>query len=131
MDAAQGTFSLVAQSNASRKTDTVPRFASASHKLSNTPESFIPVGDWDPSEEKALIKRMDNRILLPCFLMMFIGYLDRQNMANAKVLNAGTPDSIEAVWGLTGSQYSMVISIYGIGLVICEPFVSIDASTSS
>ncbi len=72
---------------------------------------------------------MDNRILLPCFLMMFIGYLDRQNMANAKVLNAGTPDSIEKVWGLEGAQYSMVISIYGIGLVICEPFVGIERAS--
>lgn len=29
---------------------------------------------------------------------------DRQNMANAKVLNAGQEDSIEKYWGLEGAQ---------------------------
>lgn len=38
-------------------------------------ESFIPVGDWDPNDEKKLVRKMDIRILIPCFVMMFIGYL--------------------------------------------------------
>ncbi|KXS09039.1 MFS general substrate transporter [Gonapodya prolifera JEL478] len=80
-------------------------------------ESFIPTGDWTKEEERALVRKLDKRILL-----MFIGYLDRQNVANAKVLNVGQPDQIEAYLGLKGSQWNLVISIYGIGLFLCEPF---------
>ncbi|KAJ3336911.1 hypothetical protein HDU93_001979 [Gonapodya sp. JEL0774] len=65
------------------------------------PEEYeIPSGDWSPAEEKALVRKLDLRILL-----MFIGYLDRQNVANAKVLNVGTPDQKER--GLRmGSAYT-------------------------
>ncbi|KAI9014070.1 major facilitator superfamily domain-containing protein [Hyaloraphidium curvatum] len=94
------------------------------HVATDAVESFVPEGDWAPEEEAKVLRKLDNRILLPCFLMMFIGYLDRQNMANAKVLNAGKPDSIEQSWGLTGSQYNWVISIYGIGLFITEPWTN-------
>ncbi|KAI9011633.1 major facilitator superfamily domain-containing protein [Hyaloraphidium curvatum] len=91
-------------------------------KIDVAQESFIPEGDWSAEEERRIVRKMDNRILLPCFIMMFLGYLDRQNMANAKVLNSGTDESIEASWNLTGVQFNWVISIYGIGLFLCEPF---------
>jgi len=85
-------------------------------------EDILPTGNWTKEQEHRLVRKLDKRILACCFTMMFIGYLDRQNVANAKVLNAGQPDTIELSWGLTGSQWNLIISIYGIGLFICEPF---------
>ncbi|KAI9023906.1 major facilitator superfamily domain-containing protein [Hyaloraphidium curvatum] len=81
--------------------------------------------DWDRDFERRLVRKLNLRIVLPVFLMMFIAYLDRNNMGNARVLNAGTPDSIEARWGLTGRQdYNLIIAIYGIGLFITEPWTN-------
>ena len=33
--------------------------------------------DWDPAEERKLVRKLDLRVLLPCCITYFFAYLDR------------------------------------------------------
>ncbi|KAJ3340499.1 hypothetical protein HDU93_006967 [Gonapodya sp. JEL0774] len=49
-----------------------------------------------------------------------IAYIDRVNLANVKVLNAKTPDSIEISLGTQGVEYNWAISIAFFGFLVGE-----------
>ncbi|PCH05669.1 Major facilitator superfamily domain, general substrate transporter [Penicillium occitanis (nom. inval.)] len=51
--------------------------------------------DWDPAEERRLVRKLDMRVLLPCCIIYFLAYLDRANLGNVKILQHGTPMSLE------------------------------------
>ncbi|KFZ20756.1 hypothetical protein V502_03000 [Pseudogymnoascus sp. VKM F-4520 (FW-2644)] len=51
--------------------------------------------DWTKEEERALLWKLDLRVLLPCCIIYFLAYLDRGNLGNVKILGAGTPASLE------------------------------------
>lgn len=36
--------------------------------------------DWEPAEERRLIRKLDLRVMLPCCIVYFLAYLDRANM---------------------------------------------------
>lgn len=62
--------------------------------------------DWDASEERALVRKLDFRVLLPCCIIYCLAYLDRANLGNVKILQEGKPDGLEASLGLGGNQFN-------------------------
>lgn len=69
------------------------------------------IRDWDAAEERALVRKLDLRVLLPCCILYFLAYLDRANMGFVGTLQVGTPDSFSESLGLHGSDFNWAISI--------------------
>ncbi|KAK2779471.1 hypothetical protein FQN52_003758 [Onygenales sp. PD_12] len=67
--------------------------------------------DWDDAEERALVRKLDTRVLFPCCIIYFLAYLDRANLGNVKILQPDTPDSIEHSLGLHGTQFNWAVAI--------------------
>ncbi|KXS14617.1 hypothetical protein M427DRAFT_33056 [Gonapodya prolifera JEL478] len=68
--------------------------AKAQDKIKESVESqSIPGGDvtWTLTEERALVRKMDLRFMPLALAMMFLAYLDRGSISNARVVNIGTP----------------------------------------
>ncbi|KAK2808414.1 hypothetical protein FQN50_004799 [Emmonsiellopsis sp. PD_5] len=67
--------------------------------------------DWDDAEERALVRKLDTRVLFPCCIIYFLAYLDRANLGNVKILQPETPDSIEHSLGLQGTEFNWAVAI--------------------
>ncbi|GHJ88605.1 hypothetical protein NliqN6_5007 [Naganishia liquefaciens] len=66
------------------------------------------------AEEKALVRKMDRRLLPILWLMYVFNYLDRTNIGNAKV------GGMEKELGLSSSDYSLALSIFFVGYLLNE-----------
>ncbi|KAJ9092566.1 hypothetical protein QFC21_006797 [Naganishia friedmannii] len=66
------------------------------------------------AEEKALVRKMDMRLLPILWLMYVFNYLDRTNIGNAKV------GGMEKALKLTSSDYSLALSIFFVGYLLNE-----------
>ncbi|KAG0650113.1 putative transporter [Hyphodiscus hymeniophilus] len=64
--------------------------------------------------EKALIRRLDLKLLPPLTLLYLLSFLDRSNIGNAKL------DGLLISLNCTGNQYLMALTIYFIGYVLFE-----------
>src|SRR4051812_43012861 len=64
--------------------------------------------DWTRAEERALVRKLDMRVLLPCFIIYVLAYMDRSNLGNIKVMQKGLPSSFEKRLGLKGVQFNWV-----------------------
>jgi hypothetical protein len=64
--------------------------------------------DWDNKEERALLRKLDLRVLLPCCICYFLAYLDRANIGNVKILQAETEDNIVEALQLQGRDFNWV-----------------------
>ncbi|KAJ3343054.1 hypothetical protein HDU93_000224 [Gonapodya sp. JEL0774] len=78
----------------------------------------LPPVTWDPEVEKSLVRKLDLRITLPVWLMYVIAFIDRVNLGNVKVLNRGSPDSIENSLGTQGVEFNCIMVTWGI-VVVC------------
>lgn len=67
--------------------------------------------DWEDAEERALVRKLDFRVLLPCCIVYFLAYLDRANMGFVNVMQADTPDSFEETLDLKGTDFNWSVSI--------------------
>ncbi|WVR08625.1 hypothetical protein IAU60_005680 [Kwoniella sp. DSM 27419] len=66
------------------------------------------------AEEKALVRKIDKRII-PCIWVLYtLSYLDRANIGNAKT------GGLEKDFNLTSTQYSIVLLVFFISYVIFE-----------
>ncbi|WWC72620.1 uncharacterized protein I206_106582 [Kwoniella pini CBS 10737] len=64
--------------------------------------------------EKALVRRIDKRII-PCIWVLYtLSYLDRANIGNAKT------GGLQKDFGLTSTQYSVVLLVFFVSYVIFE-----------
>lgn len=70
--------------------------------------------DFDPDEEKKLVRKIDCWLLPTIFLMYLLSYMDRTNIGNAKI--AGMNEDL----GLSSSQYSMALVVFFISYVFFE-----------
>ncbi|KXS11578.1 MFS general substrate transporter [Gonapodya prolifera JEL478] len=86
----------------------------------NEEDQYLPPVTWDPETEKQLVRKLDWRILPLIWLMGLIALIDRSNLANVKILGAGTPDSIEASIGTQGTQWNWAISLLNWGFLVAE-----------
>ncbi|KAL3462143.1 major facilitator superfamily domain-containing protein [Aspergillus heterothallicus] len=67
--------------------------------------------DWTPEEERRLVRKLDARVVFPCCVVYMLAYLDRSNLANVKILQAGTPNSLETSLGLEGVEFNWAVSV--------------------
>ncbi|KAG7441170.1 MFS general substrate transporter [Guyanagaster necrorhizus] len=72
--------------------------------------NYIPGSD----AEKRLIRKIDMRIVPTVWILYTLSYLDRANIANAKV------GGLETSLGLTSNQYSVVLLLFFVSYVIFE-----------
>ncbi|KAK9761837.1 hypothetical protein K7432_012961 [Basidiobolus ranarum] len=75
-----------------------------------TISNFLP----DPIAEKALVRKLDKRLVPFLALLYLCSFLDRVNIGNAKL------DHIDQDLGLTSNDYSWSLSIFFIGYVLFE-----------
>lgn len=66
---------------------------------------------WDPSIEKALVRKIDVRIFPIMIILFILNFIDRNNFANARLRG------LEEDLGLTDVQYQTCISILLVGYV--------------
>ncbi|KXS09480.1 MFS general substrate transporter [Gonapodya prolifera JEL478] len=79
------------------------------------------VQQWTGEEEKALVRKIDTKLVPWIMLLYLLGYLDRVNIGNAKVSNSEVPGaSMESTLGLDATQYSWSVAIFFFGYVIFE-----------
>ncbi|KIW06483.1 uncharacterized protein PV09_02919 [Verruconis gallopava] len=74
-------------------------------------EHVAVVGDWTQEEERALVRKMDMRVLFPCCILYFLAYLDRANMGFVGILQSGTKDNMLETLHLQGIQFNWAISV--------------------
>ncbi|KAM3422762.1 hypothetical protein BST61_g246 [Cercospora zeina] len=67
--------------------------------------------------ETKLRRKIDARLLPPIIIMYILNYLDRNNIATARL--AGTP-GLEEDLGLTDSQYETCVSILFVGYILMQ-----------
>ena len=68
----------------------------------------VETSDWSAAEERRLVRKLDCRVVVPCCIMYILAYLDRSNLANVKILQNNTPDSLEESLGLKGIDFNWV-----------------------
>ncbi|KAJ3341139.1 hypothetical protein HDU93_005548 [Gonapodya sp. JEL0774] len=54
------------------------------------------------------------------WLVFFIAYIDRANLANVRVLEGGTPDAIETSLGIDGNNWNWAIALPYYGFLVAE-----------
>ncbi|KAJ4003947.1 hypothetical protein NW766_011802 [Fusarium irregulare] len=67
-----------------------------------------------PTKEKALVRRIDKRMMPLMMLLYILNYLDRNNIATARLGN------FEEDIGLVNEQYNTVISIFFVGYILTQ-----------
>lgn len=67
--------------------------------------------DWTDAEERRLVRKIDMRVLLPCFVIYILAYLDRSNLGNINVMQKGEPSNIQSRLGLHGTEFNWAISV--------------------
>ncbi|KAF2169747.1 hypothetical protein M409DRAFT_33245, partial [Zasmidium cellare ATCC 36951] len=67
--------------------------------------------DWEEAEERALLWKLDFRVLFPCCILTMSNFLLRANMGYVNVLRAGTKDTLSKELGLHGIVFNWAISI--------------------
>ncbi|ORX90015.1 hypothetical protein K493DRAFT_149283, partial [Basidiobolus meristosporus CBS 931.73] len=65
----------------------------------------------DPAAEKALVRKLDRRLIPFLALLYLCSFLDRVNIGNAKLAH------IDQDLALTGAEYNWSLSIFFIGYV--------------
>ncbi|WPH03481.1 Hypothetical protein R9X50_00636100 [Acrodontium crateriforme] len=69
--------------------------------------------------EKSLVRKIDFRLLPPVIIMYIMNYLDRNNIATARL--AGKPGTgLEADLKLSDSQYETAVSILFVGYILMQ-----------
>jgi hypothetical protein len=71
-------------------------------------EHVTVVEDWTAAEERALVRKLDLRVLFPCCIVYFLAYLDRANMGFVNILQEGTSDSFTNSLKLHGTEFNWV-----------------------
>ncbi|KAJ5646347.1 vitamin H transporter [Penicillium lividum] len=91
-------------------------FETTSQKEISSKEIEHAVADetFSPEEEKALVRKIDLMLLPVIWVMYLLSYMDRTNIANAKV------SGMEQDLNLTSNQYSVALVVYFVGYVVFE-----------
>lgn len=64
------------------------------------------------AEEKALLRRIDWRLMTLCSVIFLIKNLDAANVANARIMSLGTPRNIMAQLNITPDDYGLLAVLY-------------------
>ena len=63
-------------------------------------------------EEKALLRRIDWRIMTVCSLLFLLKNIDADNISNARIMNRGTDRNIMTELNMTSDQYNLLNVLY-------------------
>jgi hypothetical protein len=63
-------------------------------------------------EEKALLRRIDWRIMTVCSLLFLLKNIDADNISNARIMNRGTDRNIMTELNMTSDQYNLLNILY-------------------
>jgi hypothetical protein len=63
-------------------------------------------------EEKALLRRIDWRIMTVCSLLFLLKNIDADNISNARIMNKGTDRNIMTELSMTSDQYNLLNVLY-------------------
>jgi hypothetical protein len=63
-------------------------------------------------EEKALLRRIDWRIMTVCSLLFLLKNIDADNISNARIMNKGTDRNIMTELNMTSDQYNLLNVLY-------------------
>lgn len=66
-------------------------------------------------EEKALLRRIDWRIMTVCSLLFLMKNIDADNISNARIMNRGTDRNIMTELNMTSDQYNLLNVLYYVG----------------
>ncbi|KAJ5729718.1 uncharacterized protein N7483_004226 [Penicillium malachiteum] len=83
--------------------------------LKAVPEVLLTLSSEEREQkEKALVRKIDTRLLIIMLVMYILNYLDRNNIAAAKL--AGLQDDLN----LTGDEYQVCVSILFVGYLLMQ-----------
>ncbi|KAI9047020.1 hypothetical protein LZ554_009094 [Drepanopeziza brunnea f. sp. 'monogermtubi'] len=88
----------------------IPQRNSGAHSLSSGESFANPTG----ISEKALVRKLDLKLLPPLTLLYLLSFLDRSNIGNARI------EGLTTDLNITGNQYLFTLTIYFIGYVLFE-----------
>ena len=95
---------------------TPPAAPAPSHDI-ETPakptSASVPLS-YTPKEESHLVRKIDLLLLPPLSLLYLLSFLDRSNIANARV------DGLTTDLHLNSSQYSTALTLFFVGYVLAE-----------
>lgn len=95
-----------------------PKVGDLDQKLQDEPDrtsgSELEEIDGGAVNEKALLRKIDWRLLPAVGILYLLSFLDRSNVGNAKI--EGLTDDL----GMTGNQYLTGLTLYFVGYVIFE-----------
>ncbi|KAI9761920.1 MAG: hypothetical protein M4579_000703 [Chaenotheca gracillima] len=86
----------------------------ADSKLEHTAEAYSDDGESLKINEKALLRKLDMRLLPALTLLYLLSFLDRSNVGNAKL------EGLTKDLNMTGNQYLLTLTLYFVGYVIFE-----------
>lgn len=69
-------------------------------------------------EEKALMRRIDWRLMTICSIIFLIKNLDSENISNAKIMNRGTKMNILTQLKMTADEYNYLTILYYVSSMI-------------
>ena len=106
------------EGHSTTRTADSPKVPDLDQKLRDEPDrvsgSELEEVDGGTVNEKALLRRIDWRLLPAVGILYLLSFLDRSNVGNAKL--EGLTDDL----GITGNQYLTGLTLYFIGYVIFE-----------
>ncbi|KAI1103492.1 MFS transporter [Jackrogersella minutella] len=76
--------------------------------------------EFDHQRSKRLNRRLDIRILPLCGFLYLLNFLDRGNIANAKVLNQETGNDLLQSTGMTANGYSLTVTLFSVAYTLFE-----------
>ncbi|CAK7209716.1 hypothetical protein SCUCBS95973_000534 [Sporothrix curviconia] len=71
-------------------------------------------------EEKALLRRIDWRLLPLLSVIYMVKTIDAANVSNARIMDEGTPHNIMTELGMTSNMYNLVTTAYYIPYILAE-----------
>lgn len=97
-------------------TSTVPAFETYPEKPNETIESGSDRDDIYPSSvnEKSLLRKLDLHLLPGVCILYLLSFLDRSNVANARL------EGLIVDLNMTGNQYLTGLTMFFIGYILCE-----------
>ncbi|KAF4125518.1 transporter [Geosmithia morbida] len=72
------------------------------------------------AEEKALLRRIDWRIMTICSFLFLMKNLDSDNISNARIMNRETDRNILTELNMTSDQYNLLTVVYYVPYIVLE-----------
>ncbi|KPI41108.1 putative transporter [Cyphellophora attinorum] len=71
-------------------------------------------------EEKALMRRVDWRMMTICSILFLLKNIDADNISNARIMNRGTSQNIMTELKMTADQYNLLTVLYYVPYIVFE-----------